>query len=239
MIEIQNLTAPGVTDISLKLRNGKRYALYGDAAGASSLLAAVAGCPAPDVGCVTVDGYDVADPKTAIRRRVGYLASDNPLCADMTVYELLDFAAEIKGLDAETARRRIRDLLTRLDIFEARDRLVSRLPAGDRRLLGVAQALLASPHTVLLDRPDEDLSPRQLALLAELVDSLGEGMTVVVSCREPRAWGVFDTVVTMTDGALTSVEDVDCQSSVSPESGAESNNEEKEDEENGTNDGCL
>jgi ABC-2 type transport system ATP-binding protein len=210
MIEIQNLTAPGVTDISLKLRNGKRYALVGDAEAASAILAAVAGCLTPDAGCVTVDGYDVTVPKTAIRRRVGYLPPENPLCADMTVYELLDFASEVKGLDREKTDRRIRDLLSRLGLSEARDRLIARLPAGDRRLVGVAQAALASPHTLLLDSPDEDLSPRQRALLTDLVGSMGEGITVVVACRDASAWsGVLDTVIHLTDGALDGVEELD------------------------------
>jgi len=209
MIEIQNLTARGVTDISLKLRNGKRYALTGDEAGASALLAAVAGCLAPDAGCVLVDGYDAAAPKTDIRSRVGYLLPENPLCTDMTVYELLDFAAEIKGLDGTAARRRIRELLKALGMPEAQDRLISRLPAGNRRLVGVAQALLASPRTVLLDRPDEDLSPRQLAALAALVDSMGQDVTVVVACRDPYAWGgVFDAVITVGDGGSASVEEL-------------------------------
>ncbi len=208
MIEIQNLTVPGVTDISLKLRNGKRYALVGD--GASAILAAVAGCLAPDAGRVLVDGYDVAAPKTDIRRRVGYLPPENPLCTDMTVYEFLDFAAEIKGLDGQTAHRLIRDLLKALGMLEAQDRLVARLPAGNRRLVGVAQALLASPHTVLLDRPDEDLSPRQLAALATLVDATGQDATVVVACRDPYAWGgVLDAVIAVSDGGIASVEELD------------------------------
>lgn len=240
MIEIQNLTAPGVTDISLKLRNGKRYALVGDETlarevGASSILAAVAGCLAPDAGCVLVDGYDAAAPKTDIRRRVGYLPPENPLCTDMTVYEFLDFAAEVKGLSGDAARRRIRELLTRLDLFEARDRLVSRLPAGDRRLVGVAQAFLTFPHTVLLDRPDEHLSPRQLAALAELVGAMGEGITVVVACRDPRAWGnVFDAVITVTDGTIASVEELERHAAA-----ASPDEEQQEDEEVGNDDSDL
>ena len=244
MIEIQNLTASGVTDISLRLRNGRRYALVGNEAlaretGASAILAAVAGCLTPDSGCVLVDGYDVAAPKTDIRRRVGYLPAENPLCADMTVYELLDFAAEVKGMSGDAARRRIRDLLTRLELLEARDRLVSCLPAGDRRLVGVAQAFLAAPHTVLLDRPDGDLSARQLSLVADLIGSMGEEITVVVACRDPRAWGVFDTVITLTDGALVSVEDVDQGETVSPDPMEKPENDEQEDDAHDTNDGSL
>ena len=239
MIEIQNLAARGVKNISLRFRNGKRYALVGDEAAASTLLAAMAGCRIADEGCVLVEGYDAADPKTDIRRRVGYLPPENPLCTDMTVFELLDFAAEVKGLDGGTARRRIRDLLSRLGLTEAQDRLISRLPAGDRRLVGVAQALLTSPHTVLLDSPDRDLSPRQFALLTELVGSPGEGITVVVACRDPHAWGVFDTVITLTYGALVGVEDIDREAIAAPDANEEKANEGKEEAAHDTNDGCL
>ena len=239
MIEIQNLAAHYVKNISLRFRNGKRYAVVGDDVGASTLLAAIAGCRIADEGCVLVDGYDAADPKADIRRRVGYLPPENPLCTDMTVFELLHFAAEVKGLDGGTARRRIRDLLSRLGLTEARDRLISRLPAGDRRLVGVAQAFLASPHTVLLDSPDRDLSPRQLTLLTELVGSSGEGITVVVACRDPHAWGVFDTVITLTDGALVGVEDIGRKAIAAPDANDEKSNEEKEEADCDTNDGCL
>ena len=61
---------------------------------------------APTAGSAKVAGYDVFDESLEVRRRIGYLPEDTPLYRDMTVLEYLEFAADMRGMDAATGSRR-------------------------------------------------------------------------------------------------------------------------------------
>ena len=129
-----------------------------------------------------VDGTDVAGYSTnrLVRLGVGYVPQVNDVFDALTVLENLDMGGYRLG-DADRARRRSEVV----DLFPVLSRVISRrasvLSGGERKVLGIARALMARPKVLLLDEPTANLSPELSAqLLSEHVAKLARDGTAVL-----------------------------------------------------------
>jgi ABC-2 type transport system ATP-binding protein len=150
-----------------------------------------------------VAGYDVFEQSLEVRRRIGYLPENVPLYGDMTVASYLDFVADVKGVGRSERRRRVGDVLERCQIPDVRDRLISRLSKGYRQRVGLAQALIADPEVLILDEPTIGLDPKQIVGIRQLIKSLAEAHTVILSTHIlPEVSMVCEGVVIINRGRI-------------------------------------
>ena len=91
----------------------------------------------------------------AARACLGYLPEGSPLYADMTPEGLLDFVAGVRGMEAGQRRRRVAEVIDRLELAEVLHRPIDTLSKGFKRRLGLAQALVHDPKVLILDEPTE------------------------------------------------------------------------------------
>ena len=187
MIEISNLVKKygdhmAVDHLSLTVEPGKIYGLLGpNGAGKSTTMNIVTGYICADGGTVKINGYDIfAQPEEA-KKCIGYLPEIPPLYVDMTVYEYLQFVAELKKLDRKKKKEMIEDAMDMTGISEVKNRLIKNLSKGYRQRVGFAQALLGYPEIIILDEPTVGLDPKQIIEIRELIKKLGENHTVILS----------------------------------------------------------
>ena len=187
MIEISNLVKKygdhmAVDYLSLTVEPGKIYGLLGpNGAGKSTTMNIVTGYIGADGGTVKINGYDIfAQPEEA-KKCIGYLPEIPPLYVDMTVYEYLQFVAELKKLDRKKRKEMIEDAMDMTGITEVKNRLIKNLSKGFRQRVGFAQALLGYPEIIILDEPTVGLDPKQIIEIRELIKKLGENHTVILS----------------------------------------------------------
>ena len=187
MIEISNLVKKygdhmAVDYLSLTVEPGKIYGLLGpNGAGKSTTMNIVTGYIGADGGTVKINGYDIfAQPEEA-KKCIGYLPEIPPLYVDMTVYEYLQFVAELKKLDRKKRKEMIADAMDMTGITEVKNRLIKNLSKGFRQRVGFAQALLGYPEIIILDEPTVGLDPKQIIEIRELIKRLGENHTVILS----------------------------------------------------------
>ena len=187
MIEISNLVKKygdhmAVDYLSLTVEPGKIYGLLGpNGAGKSTTMNIVTGYIGADGGTVKINGYDIfAQPEEA-KKCIGYLPEIPPLYVDMTVYEYLQFVAELKKLDRKKRKEMIADAMDMTGITEVKNRLIKNLSKGFRQRVGFAQALLGYPEIIILDEPTVGLDPKQIIEIRELIKKLGENHTVILS----------------------------------------------------------
>jgi osmoprotectant transport system ATP-binding protein len=148
--------------VSLGVAQREFLAVVGPSgSGKTTLLQLVNRLAEPSSGSVEVEGEDVraADP-IALRRRIGYVFQGVGLFPHMTVAENIAVTPRLLGWDARRRAARVDELidLVRLS-HDQRARYPHQLSGGERQRVGVARALAAAPHIVLMDEPFGALDP--------------------------------------------------------------------------------
>lgn len=166
---------------NIELTPGSVVMLLGrNGSGKSTLLNILALAQAPDSGSVMVDELSGRAARTAI----GFAPQEIALFEELSVEENLRCWCP---LPANAARRRVDDLLERLDMTADRRKLLRNLSGGQKRRVNLAAALMGEPRYLLLDEPlagvDDDSERRILELLA---DYARQGLGVLISSHQPR-----------------------------------------------------
>jgi osmoprotectant transport system ATP-binding protein len=130
--------------------------------GKSTLLRLVNRLGEPSAGQIRVYGEDVLglDP-IELRRRIGYVFQGVGLFPHMTVAENIGITPRLLGWPRDRITTRVDELirLVQLDLAHHRDRFPHELSGGERQRVGVARAIAAKPHLVLMDEPFGALDP--------------------------------------------------------------------------------
>jgi ABC-2 type transport system ATP-binding protein len=157
-------------------------------AGKTTLLRIVATSIAADVGEVRLLGRDPqrshADV-TAVRRELGYLPQELGYPSDMTAFGFLEYVAVLKEWNERERRsQEVRRVLEAVGLADQATVRIRRLSGGQRRRVGLAQALLGNPRLVVLDEPTAGLDPAQRADLRRTLSALGHRSTVLLSTHQ-------------------------------------------------------
>lgn len=172
--------------VSLQVEAGAILGLLGpNGAGKTTLIKILSGLLVPDAGTGTVLGYDLLREARKIRAAVSLVAptADVGIDNNLTVRQNLVFWAPVYGLYGATARRRIDELLARLNLDHKADAWPMHISAGQRQRLALARSLLAENALVFLDEPTNKLDAEGIRSVRELITELNvrHGVTVVLT----------------------------------------------------------
>ena len=168
--------------VSFSLERGEVLGLLGpNGAGKTTTLRVVTGYLPATSGNVLVDGWNLWEAPYEVRRRIGYLPDNPPLYPDMTVFDYLNFMAELHEVPRASRLARVDDVIERLDLGDVAGRLIGRLSRGYRQRVGLAQAVVHEPPVLVCDEPTVGLDPRQIAQMRELMRGFGQDHAVLFS----------------------------------------------------------
>ena len=172
---------PGVRaldGVDIHVERGEIVGLLGpNGAGKTTLLRILTGGLAPTEGSALIEGMDVITQSLDVRRTVGYLPESAPLYPEMTPRQYLRFMAAVRRTTAEEEARAV----DRCGIGGVLDRPIGHLSKGFRQRVGLAQAILHWPTTLVLDEPTSGLDPNQIFEIRDLIREIGEERTVILS----------------------------------------------------------
>ena len=188
--------------VSLSMASGEIAAVLGPSgSGKSTLLRAIAGIIRPDRGSVLIDGGDVTDVPTHVRR-VGMVFQDNQLFPHRSVADNVAFGLKMVGMDRATRRRQAHDWLERVGLGGLGGRSVGDLSGGEAKRVALARTLAPAPAVVLLDEPltglDRELHDRLAGDLAHILRSTGTTAVLVTHDRDEAA-AVADRTLELAD----------------------------------------
>lgn len=187
LIEVEHLvkkygSLTAVDNLSMKIEPGHIYGLLGkNGAGKTTTMNMVTGYIGATSGSVKVCGHDIFKEAEAAKKEIGYLPEIPPLYTDMSVYEYLDFCAELKGIGKKERDEHIVDVMEKAGISEMEHRLIRNLSKGYKQRVGLAQAILGNPSIIILDEPTVGLDPVQMIEMRDLIKELGKDHTVILS----------------------------------------------------------
>jgi len=170
-------------DISFVLRSGTITALVGpNGAGKSTLMRLCAGLERPLAGRVILGAIDVHENPRVAHRNMGFLADFYGLYDDLTVRQCLTYAARAHGVGKLAADQAVAAAASRLQIMDKLGHKAGALSRGQRQRLAIAQAIIHTPHFLMLDEPASGLDPEARHSLSLVFRNLrDEGMTLMVS----------------------------------------------------------
>jgi ABC-2 type transport system ATP-binding protein len=153
-------TLKAVDDISLTVPTGTILGLIGPSgSGKTTTIRTLTGALQPTSGTVRVLGENPREFRRGTRERIGYAPQLFVLYADLSARENVDFVGALFGMLWRKRRRRVREVLTLLGLWEARGRRASQLSGGMQRRLELACALVHEPALLFLDEPTAGVDP--------------------------------------------------------------------------------
>ena len=195
-------------DVSLALAAGSFTSVMGPSgSGKTTLLQCAAGLEMPTAGEVFLDGArlphgDEAEITEFRRGRIGFVFQQYNLIPYLTVAQNL--ALPLQFAHQRVDRQARAEILARLGLAQAADRLPGELSGGQQQRVAIARALLARPTVLFADEPTGALdtaSGREvLSVLREAVDAFGQ--TVMMVTHDPFASACADAVIFLADGAI-------------------------------------
>lgn len=168
-------------DFSLTLTPGVLGLLGPNGAGKSTLMRILATVTRPSAGRVLWNGEDIVAHPNRIREVLGYLPQDFGVYPNLSATEFLEYLAAVRGLEAQAARQRIRELLELVNLAEARGRPLGGFSGGMRQRVGIAQALLNDPRLLIVDEPTGGLDPEERVRFRNLLGDLSGERIVILS----------------------------------------------------------
>jgi len=171
----------GLRGFSLELGPGVLGLLGPNGAGKSTLMRILATITRPTEGRAAWDGADIVAEPDRLRAALGYLPQDFGVYPNLNAVEFLEYLAAVKGLPSAAARLRIDELLTLVNLTEARKRPLGGYSGGMRQRIGIAQALLNDPKLLIVDEPTVGLDPEERVRFRNLLSELGGERIVILS----------------------------------------------------------
>ena len=209
MIEVKNLVKRygdhlAVDDLSFTVERGQIYGFLGpNGAGKSTTMNIITGYIASTEGEVIINGHNILDEPGEAKKSIGYLPEQPPLYFDMTVIEYLKFAAELKKIPKADRQQMIDEVMELVKITDMQSRLIKNLSKGYKQRVGLAQAILGYPEIIILDEPTVGLDPKQIIEIRDLIKSLSEKHTVILSSHIlSEVSAVCDYVMIIAHGKL-------------------------------------
>lgn len=190
IIEARGLTKSfgdthALAGLDLTAEAGRVTALLGpNGAGKTTFISAVSTLLRPDSGELRVAGIDVlAEPKK-VRQVIGLAGQYASVEPAMTGLENLRMVARLFGLSKEESADAAVDVLGRLGLSDAGDKLVRDYSGGMRRRLDLGASLVGRPHLLLLDEPTTGLDPRSRIELWDAIRGLvADGTDVLLTTQ--------------------------------------------------------
>lgn len=206
-IVVENVTKiygeqKALNQVSFKAQPGEIVGFLGpNGAGKSTMMKIITGFLPANEGSVSVCGLEVSSNQIEIKKKIGYLAEQNPLYYDMYVREYLHFIAGIFKISKP--KNKIDEIIELVGLSLEQNKKIGALSKGYKQRVGLAHALLHDPEVLILDEPTTGLDPNQLEEIRNLIKKIGAQKTVMLSTHiMQEVEAICDRVIIINRGEI-------------------------------------
>lgn len=164
-----------IKNVDMSMNNSQIVGLFGsNGAGKTTTFYMICGLISPSEGNIFLNDLDITNESLHKRAMlgIGYLPQDSSVLKDLSVWDNMQIAAELKGL--KDINELIEEKLNLLKIYDRKDRLAKSLSGGERRRLEIARALVLEPKFLLLDEPFAGVDPKSINDVQGIIKDLKE-----------------------------------------------------------------
>ena len=187
-------TVVAVDDLSLEVPKGSMFGFLGpNGSGKSTTIGCLTGLLDPTAGDIEILGERFSADNSALKRRMGVMPEQLGLFDPLYAHEFLAFIARMFGLDEDTTRKRVGELLAALELNDS-GKTLAEYSTGMRKRVAFAAAVIHSPEVLFLDEPFESIDPAGVSLMKQWLRRLTEqGRTIFITSH------VLETVERLCD----------------------------------------
>jgi len=208
-IVVNNLTKKfgsqrAVDNISFEVKTGEILGFLGpNGAGKTTTMKILTCYMAPSDGDAKINNLSILESQDEIKKKIGYLAENNPLYFDMAVLDYLKFVADLQGVQKDKVQNRIAEMVYVCGLNVEKHKKIGELSKGFRQRVGLAQAMIHDPEILILDEPTTGLDPNQIVEIRKLIKELGKQKTVILSTHIlPEVEATCDRILIINNGKI-------------------------------------
>ncbi|MHA1649674.1 MAG: ABC transporter ATP-binding protein [Candidatus Helarchaeota archaeon] len=212
IIEINNLTKRfkdivAVDNLTLEIYENEIFGLLGpNGAGKTTLIYMLATIYRPTSGTAHIATYDIVEQSAKVRELIGVSFQEAKLDWSLNYNEILNWHAKICGLSKEERQKRIKFIVEKLQLFDAKGKPAYKLSGGQKKKIEVAKILIQRPKIAFIDEPTAFLDPHIKKTIWDLILELrDEGSTVLLATnlmREAEVLCKNDRIAIMNQGKI-------------------------------------
>lgn len=195
-------------DLNLQIEKGKITTILGPSgSGKTTLLNIISGLDVPSSGKIIVNNEDISQFKskqlTTFRlNKLGFIFQNYNLISDLTVYENVKIAADLKKNSAN-----IEETLALVGLDQHLNKKPGELSGGMQQRVSIARAIVTNPEILICDEPtgalDEKTGKEILTLIQKL--NIEKQTTVIMVTHNPGIQQMCDWVVKLNSGKIENI----------------------------------
>lgn len=199
-----------LTDVNIAIEKGEFIAISGISGSGKSTLLNIIGCmDSPTYGEYFFDGLEVGkasgDKLAEIRNaRIGFVLQDNALLNNESVFANVRLPLIFsKKFKIKEHKKRVVDILDRLNIGTLAKKKVRELSGGQRQRAAIARAMVNEPDIIMADEPTSALDSKTAYEILDVFKSLNEsGVTVIIVTHDKKVMEYASRIITIVDGEI-------------------------------------
>ena len=193
-------------DVNIRINSGEFVFIVGSSgAGTSTFMKLIMREEKANTGKITVNGFDLMKMKRKqvpmLRRTMGIVFQDFRLIPTMNVYQNVAFAMHVVGASGNQVRREVTKALSKVGLGHKARSMPMELSGGEQQRVGLARALVNSPHLIIADEPTGNVDPNMSYEIVSLLTEINKrGTTVLMVTHDHNLVRDFHHRVIMLDG---------------------------------------
>lgn len=205
----KGIIATGFAKVNLEFEIGEFVAITGESgSGKSTLLNVISGLDSYEEGEMYIDGKETShylekDWELYRRKNIGNIYQNFNLINSYTVYQNIDLILSLNGIKKEERKKKIEELLKRVDMYKYRKTKVSKLSGGQKQRIAIARALAKDVPIIIADEPTGSLDKRSAMNIIKLLKEISEDKLVIIVTHNYEQVSEYVTrKITMHDGKV-------------------------------------
>jgi ABC-2 type transport system ATP-binding protein len=218
VIDVRDLTRKfrdlvAVDTLNFTVGQGEVFGLLGpNGAGKTTTLSMLCTILKPTSGTAIVNGYDITEHPSQVRRSIGIVFQEPSIDDRLTGRENLEMHADLYGVPKREQRKRIEDVLELVELHDKADLLMRTYSGGMRRRLEIARGFIHYPKVLFLDEPTLGLDPQTRGHIWTYISELSEreGITIILTTHYmEEADNLCDRVAIIDYGKIVALDEPD------------------------------
>lgn len=191
IIRIRNLTkkfgdVAAVDNLTLDVEEGEILGVLGpNGAGKSTTILVLGTVIRPTEGTALVGDYDVRKNPDKVRSLLGIAFQEPKMLWVATPWDIVNWHAKVCGLSTDERKRRVKEVLEAVSMWDARHKTVHALSGGMRKRVEMAKVLIQRPRIAIIDEPTAQIDIVGKHKIWNMVREMrDEGSTILLATNE-------------------------------------------------------